>query len=237
MKIKELTICLHCGCNKEIVFRQIDSLSSLEDKYKIYWNNRIDRFPYAYPSYSKLINHSIVTSPTEYVIMINDRTSPKPEEVEKIINLLENMYSCVFMYNVGFMGFSKKLIKKIGWWDERFLNGGWEDVDWVYRLKMNNLSLYESCESTYDYSWKSPLQNNDQCKLSYPHFMKKYEQKNNIIIKKIKEENYNYTLENLDNEELPWKTWEESILNINYSGPGKGIATSERLKNKIIIEE
>ena len=44
-KIKEVTICLHCGCSQEIVDNQIKILSPLSEYYKIYWNNRIDRHP------------------------------------------------------------------------------------------------------------------------------------------------------------------------------------------------
>ena len=113
IKIKEITICLHCGCSKEVVDAQIDALKHLGIKYKLYWNNRIDRHPEMYESYSELINHSVVTSPTEWVILINDRTHPTIDEVEKMISLLENGYACVLLYNVGFMGFSKELIRKI----------------------------------------------------------------------------------------------------------------------------
>jgi GT2 family glycosyltransferase len=72
----------------------------------------------------------------EFTILINDRCSPKPEEVKKMLHLLENGFSCVLLYNVGFMGFSKELIRTIGWWDERFIQG-WEDRDWVWRIKLN----------------------------------------------------------------------------------------------------
>jgi hypothetical protein len=156
IKINEFTICLHCGCNQNIVDKQIATLKPLEQKYKIHWNNRIDRYPHMYPTYSQLINHSIVTSPSEWVILINDRCSPTPDEIEKMIHLLENGFGCVLFYGVGFMGFSKELIRQIGWWDERFIQG-WEDRDWVWRLQLNDIALYESCESQYDYSWRSPL--------------------------------------------------------------------------------
>ena len=119
LKITKFAICLHCGCNEEIVNSQMKALNPLEERYEIYWNNRIDRHPEVYTSYSELINDSVATSPTEWVILINDRTNPTIEEVEKLLNLLENGFSCVLLYNVGFMGFSKELIRKIGWWDQR----------------------------------------------------------------------------------------------------------------------
>jgi GT2 family glycosyltransferase len=112
----------------------MQSLQPLENEYKLYWNNRIDRFPYMYPTYSELINHSIDTSNTEWIILINDRCHPTIQEVKKMISLLENGFSCVLLYSVGFMGFSKELIRTIGWWDQRFIQG-WEDRDWVWRIK------------------------------------------------------------------------------------------------------
>ena len=94
-----------------------------------------------YSSYSEMINHAVATSKTEWIILINDRVKPTPDEVRKMINLLENGYAFVMLYNVAFMGFSKELIRNIGWWDERFLLGGWEDRDWVWRLKQKNLCI------------------------------------------------------------------------------------------------
>ena len=82
-KIKEFTICLHCGCSRDVTNAQMEALKPLEDKYKVHWNNRIDRHPEIYESYSELINDSVATSPSEWVILINDRTNPKVEEVEK----------------------------------------------------------------------------------------------------------------------------------------------------------
>lgn len=61
-KIKKFTICLYCGCSQEVVNSQMNALSGLKLKYKITWNNRIDRNSGMYDSYSELINHSIATS-------------------------------------------------------------------------------------------------------------------------------------------------------------------------------
>jgi hypothetical protein len=242
-KIKEITICLHCGSDKSVVFKQMDLLSPLEDKYKIHWNNRIYRFPFAYPSYSRLINDSIQSSPSEFMILINDRTTPLVTHAEKIINHLENGFACSFMYNVGFMGFSKELIREIGWWDERYLNGGWEDRDWVFRLKMANLALYESQEGIYDYSWKSPLQVNDKCAKSYPHFQKKWRFLEDKVIKELEEEEYEELNNKIDaknrNLEIKnsWKTWDTSLLGIEYDRPNSGPPGSSWIKDKKVINK
>jgi hypothetical protein len=243
LKIKEITICLHCGSDKSVVFKQMDLLSPLEEKYKIYWNNRIDRFPFAYPSYSRLINDSIQSSPSEFMILINDRTTPLAAHAEKIINHLENGFACSFMYNVGFMGFSKELIREIGWWDERYLNGGWEDRDWVFRLKMANLALYESQEGIYDYSWKSPLQVNDKCAKSYPHFQKKWKFFEDKVTKELEEEKYEELNNKIDaknrNLEIKnsWKIWDNSLLGIEYDRPNSGPPGSSWIKDKIVINK
>ena len=241
MNINEFTICLHCGCDRNIVNKQIEALKPLEEEYKVFWNNRIDRYPKMYQSYSLMINHSIVTSPTEWVILINDRTHPTVNEVKKMINLLESGMSCVLLYNVGFMGFSKELIRSIGWWDERFTHGGWEDVDWVWRIQEADLSLYESCESTYDIHWKSPL-NVPGAHSSTPHWLKKYNGHSaNAVLKTLPEEIYPhwdlFMGERRTDISNTWLKWADSKLDINYDGPGKGASPSRQLNNRAIIKQ
>ena len=234
-KITDITISLHCGCDKKVVENQMNDLKPLEEKYNIIWNNRIDRYPHAYSSYSKMINEAIITSPTEVMVMINDRTFPTVGETEKIINHLENGIACSLMYNVGFMGFTKQLIKKIGWWDERFLNGGWEDRDWIIRLKEADLAVYESQESNYDYTWMSPLQVDDRCAKSLPHWNAKWKFSGNNVIRMLKEEEYEYKLTEDLSDKYIWKTWAESTLNINYNRPGSGVSGSSLINNKNIV--
>ena len=45
-------------------------------------------------------------------------------ETVRILELLQSGYACVMFYNVAYMGFSKELVRKIGFWDSRFLFGG-----------------------------------------------------------------------------------------------------------------
>ena len=67
IRITDIAIGLHCGCSKDIVNAQMETLKPLTEKYNVHWNNRIDRYPLAYPSYSQLINHAIATSPTQFL--------------------------------------------------------------------------------------------------------------------------------------------------------------------------
>lgn len=242
-KIKNFTICLHCGCSQDIVDAQMDALSPLSLKYKVTWNNRIDRNPGMYESYSELINHSVATTDDEWIILINDRTHPTVDEVEKMLYLLENGYACVLLYNVGFMGFSKELIRKIGWWDQRFTYGGWEDRDWVWRIKKANLALYESQEGTYDMSWKSPL-NVPGAVLSGKFWEEKYDASSETVYQKLDEESYpewDKTLgESREDISSSWMSWNYSQLNIMYDPryrPGSGPSGSKILGNREIVEK
>ena len=239
LNIDEFTICLHCGCNRELVNRQMDILSPLESKYDIHWNNRIDRYPKMYPTYSQLINHSIVTSQTEWIILINDRCSPTINEIEKMLNLLKNGFACVLLYNVGFMGFSKELIRKIGWWDERFIQG-WEDRDWVWRIQQNNLALYESQESSYDYGWRSPL-NHPPGKCEEGHLRVKYDFNNlTYVFKNLPEEKYQHWDLFIGDERKDisdtWMSWDKSLLGIEFDKPNSGLPGSYFIRNRKIVE-
>lgn len=218
-KIEEFTISLHCGCSKKIVKDQVEALKPLEEKYNVHWNNRIDRRDW-YDSYSELVNDAVVSSPTEHVILINDRTHPKPEELEKILYCLENGFAMATQYSVGFVGFSKELFRVNGFYDERFYGGGWEDDDYVLRLHLNNLAYYESCESNYDYDWKTPLQPQDSTKgeKSGAFFKEKWKFSPDEIKKVLPEEEYHYDLGPARPDiSRTWKPWSESVLGVEFN--------------------
>ena len=221
-KIEEITICLHCGCSRDIVNKQIEFLTPLSEHYKIHWNNRIDRHPESYDSYSELINDCITTSHTEYMIFINDRTTPYATDAKDMLALLESGYAAVTKYSVGFMAFSKELIRKIGFWDERYYGGGYEDDDFVLRLRLHNLAYYESLEGTYDMNWKSPLQPEDgkECSKSEPYFYSKWYKTDNEIIRLIAEEEYEKYKDKLGNsrEDISsnWKDWSQSQIGVYF---------------------
>jgi hypothetical protein len=232
--INQVTLCLNCGCRKDIVSYQMNLLKPVESMLQVYWNNRIDRHPEVYHSFSKLVNHTIDTSPTETVIFINDRCHPQPHEIYKIINLLETGFGCVYLYNAGFFGFTKDLIRRIGWWDERHLNGDVSDQEWCIRLKEADIAFYESQESVYDHSWKSPLQNNAPYPNNIRHWDVKWSFTETEIIRHIAEENYKYKLDSFDYPlNIKFKPWSESILGINYPA---GVAPSLRVLNKNVIQ-
>ena len=233
--INEITICCNCGYDKGVVYKQMDLLEPLNDKFKVYWNNRIDRYPAAYPSFSQMINHSVATSPTEIVIWMNDRITPQPEDVEHIVELLHNGFAAASKYSAAFMGTTKELYRHMGWWDERFYGGGYEDDDFVLRLRLANLAYYESQEAEYlearilNMKDKlTPLAPKDgaACSKSLPHFNSKWQQSRESIVKVLAEEKYAHYDEQAGQERADiretWKTWQQSELGVACRYPLAG---------------
>ena len=100
-----------------------------------------------YPSYSKLINDCIISADTEIVIILNHKIRANPLDIMKMINLIHHGYGLVCMRNFYFYGFKKDLIRKIGFFDERFIGGSCEDSDLIYRLIEHNIGWFDSIET------------------------------------------------------------------------------------------
>jgi hypothetical protein len=166
-----------------------------------------------------MINDCIASSPTEVIISINDKCRPKVCEVEDILTLLQSGYACATKYSEGFMGFTKQLFRKIGLFDERFLGGGYEDDDFVLRLKLADLAYFESEEAEYDQSYKSTIvpPNSEACKQSKPHFFAKWKVYKAKICRVLSEEKYNYNLgQSVPEIEQSWKPFSFSKIGIMF---------------------
>lgn len=95
-------------------------------------------------SCSQLWNICIERCPTEIVIICNERARPRPRHVESIIDYLDKGFGMVGIYRFGFFGFRKDIIRKVGWFDERFVGGNCEDNDMIVRLGEVNIAYYEA---------------------------------------------------------------------------------------------
>ena len=102
-----------------------------------------------YPSFSRLVNHSILLTKTESVIICSDRCKPTREEIYKTMNLIDKGYGFVGLWRFGFFGFKKQLIQRVGFLDENFVGGGYEDSDFMRRLKEADIAYHESEEGEY----------------------------------------------------------------------------------------
>jgi hypothetical protein len=221
--MKEITICLHCGSSWDVVNRQKEALKPLEEKYKIHWNLRIERNPGSYDSYSELVNDAIASSPTEIMVFLNDRVMPKVQDVEHMLWLLDNGYAAASKWSVAYIAYSKELIREIGWWDERYIGGGFEDDDFVLKLRLHNLAYYESEEGEYDQSWKSPLRpdGGDKCAKSEPWFRQKWRYSTEEVRRVLPDENYEKYAGSIGerNPEIKdgWKDWNHSKIGIMFA--------------------
>lgn len=146
-----------------------------------------------YPSFSKLINDCITSSNYEKIIICNDKARPTPKAVEKTLDMLDDGWGLVALYRFGFFGFKKDLIRKIGFFDERYIGGGYEDGDFVRRLKEANIGYYEREEIDYIYlptSW-----NYEKDISASNHYLRKWKEIWDIsITRQLAEEDYNYDI-------------------------------------------
>ena len=97
-----------------------------------------------YPSFSKLVNDCVRSCPTEMFIFMSDRMDISQNEIDKIVSMLEAGYAFVSLYSFAFFGFKKELIRQIGFMDERFIGGGYEDHDFSMRIVEARLPYFSS---------------------------------------------------------------------------------------------
>jgi hypothetical protein len=115
--------------------------------------NCINEFPVTifkgdnYLSYAKLINDCIMIANEEIVIIMNHKIRASFLDINKMLYLINKGYGLVCMRNFYFYGFKKDLIRKVGFFDERFIGGGCEDADLIRRLIENNIGWYDSVET------------------------------------------------------------------------------------------
>ena len=136
----KISICL----NAPIVERAIEQknmLSGLEAKFEIEWDIRAKRHEGLYSSFSQMINESVYLANSEFIIFINPKANPTQDDIEKIINDLCSGFCLSTIIAFGFWGTTKQLFREIGLLDERFIGGGWEDLDFMNRIKVANKAV------------------------------------------------------------------------------------------------
>ncbi len=158
-----------------------------------------------YVSFSRMINDCIKRCPTEIVIICNDKARPLEYHEHKTVELLENGYGFVALHNFRHFGFHKDLIRKIGFFDERYIGGEYEDFDFLRRIKEADIGVYMGRQITcvqLACSWK-----NDK---AYDWNHTKWKEYGTHTVRLLPEEKYDYDLG--PSEGLVFKRWNESIL-------------------------
>lgn len=160
-----------------------------------------------YSSFSKLINDCILKADKEIVIIANDKVRPSSSHIKKMIYLLNKGFGLVGLYRFGFFGFTKNLIRTIGFFDERFIGGGYEDADFGKRCLEANIAIYESPETPYINNLKSSW-NYSRAEIFNKQ---KWYQSNDTWNRLLPEEIYTYDLGEKTNEEK-WMPFSSSML-------------------------
>ena len=107
--------------------------------------NCINEFPVTifkgdnYLSYAKLINDCIMIANEEIVIIMNHKIRASFLDINKMLYLINKGYGLVCMRNFYFYGFKKDLIRKVGFFDERFIGSWYEDT--FFGAKLVSLGL------------------------------------------------------------------------------------------------
>jgi len=146
-----------------------------------------------FESFSKLVNTCTVECPTEVVLMMSDKVSPKKHHFDVFIDKINQGYGLVGLYRLGFFGFKKELFRKIGMMDERFLGGGFEDDDLYTRLLEADIAMYLTSEVEFRREvsgWKRPPTSKQHCEAKWNGVPKFTLQPKRMI----GEETYNYDL-------------------------------------------
>lgn len=234
----DVTIVLYAGQGREnIVKKHTEALKPLESHFNVKWNNRIDRHPETYDSYSQMVNESIVTSPTEKILLVSDRCIPTAEEGKWALETLDRGFAMVGMWGIAYMAVTKELFRTVGWFDERFLGGGFEDDDYFLRMKLSDVAVYESIHSNYDFSWRPPRKDGHAaCAASEPHFNRKWHQMTDYIARVMEEEKYPHYDVQIGNSRTDiresWMSASSSMYGVEYDNVRKRLAGAGPSRSK-----
>jgi len=161
-------------------------------------------------SFSQLVNRCFAGASSEIVIVSNDKARPTPADVKRICSLLEAGYGFVGLFRMGFFGMRKDLFEAVGQFDNRFVDGGYEDNDWYLRLKFHDIAIYLSEEIEYLQGISSTWSQ----KIARKEFFKKYQF--GFFSKSIffnADLNYDSNL-TIMAAELNLKKWDESVYSV-----------------------
>jgi hypothetical protein len=123
-------------------------------------------------TYSKLVNDAVESSETENVIIISDRIIPSAQDLLDMAALLQRHPMVIFCH-LRFMGVSKHLFRMLGQFDEHFVGGGWEDLDFIRRLQEAGLSAHRE-ERLHTLGQKVSDNSRWQYSIAEPHWKRKW---------------------------------------------------------------
>ncbi len=163
-----------------------------------------------YDSFSRLVNECTVSAPTETVILMSYKVTPNIGHIKQTLELLDQGYAFAALYRFGFFGFRKELFRRIGFMDERYIQGGFEDNDIYIRLKEANLAGYIVTEMPFmniQSTWGNYTP-------AYHFFLKKWGDvsQNGFIHRYLPEEDYSFKYDLGPSKPCEFLTWDKSVV-------------------------
>ncbi len=155
-----------------------------------------------YNSWAKLQNDCIAECKADVFIYVSHKNLLQKHELIKMISMIKSGFGIVGLYDITTYAAPMNLFRKIGFYDERYFQGGWEEIDLFYRCCQNNIAIYLSREA-YHSGEKSTW-----VYQGFKHYKKKWiePQENLILHKLLEEEEYDYDIGKLSEHNfLPWK--------------------------------
>lgn len=171
-----------------------------------------------YPSFSKLVNDAVVLCPTEIFIFCSHKVRPKPHEIEELLRRIDEGHGLATLYRLGCFGFKKELLRRIGFFDERYKGGGFEDNDFYIRLQEADISYYEDESIEYiagKSTWEHPQDDPNEYE-STKFFVAKWRcSRESPFIERMLSDVHFYDIGPNDSS-VTFKPWSESML-LNFS--------------------
>jgi GT2 family glycosyltransferase len=182
-------------------------------------------------SFSNIVNNCLKDCETEIMIFCSHRVKPTQDDLNRLLCKINQGYGYVGLYRFAFLGINKEIINKVGYLDEAFEKGGYEDDDFRIRLNYHNIGFYEDHSVEYN-AGTSTFITKEIDRKNKAYFHEKYsidEKEKKIEINFMNNDNENYVLSN-------FLTHQDSVYvkNVNsyYGALGPGIHDFSLVKSK-----
>lgn len=162
----------------------------------------------------KIWNQCIRECPTNNLIIASWRPRPEPKHFLEITYQLRERYGMVAFDGLHFFAFNKHLINRIGFFDEGFTKGQYEDTDWFNRLFAANIAVYTG-KIEEDRQMNSMWLDGEANK---QYYLSKWTEdaKNHKLIQHKEEVNF-LQRETIMYPRIDYRPWSDSVLESNYN--------------------
>ena len=172
-------------------------------------------------SFSKMINEIVaICRDSDILIFCSHRVRPVPSDIHYLVSRIKEGYGLVMLRKMACFGFRLELFKRIGFFDERYVPGGYEDDDFYIRMKEANISIYDEDRVKYIKGaslWSQPLyrvpDTDFKQPVTYDMFKKKWRREGDTIYRLLEEQDYCYNLGPC-NYDIQFKDFSQSVTDL-----------------------